>query len=360
MDQDRIGQLIAAGHTDEAAEAVLSLDPDDAEQVLIQTAKKLGADAVPLLRALDQPSNPKAVVKSARRALHRLRSQGIVIPEVAPPPAEMGLIGGRRILRSLLSSVDGSGTQLLTVLFSAPMTGTEGVDLLVSDLRGVYDMHVIRLAKREYDEGIIKMQEEFTIIDAPVDYVLFRAREYEEINRRQGLPIPSDYHIYRQLFYMPGREYDRPIIYEELDEADRSLANRAKEVFETRDFRTWLIEDEIQPFVSQIIEAEESPIVLSDAAKEERVERVIRNAAETIFTPEVRARYQRRLEENAYVLLHTDQADLAKVALACAIELVPDGPPSPQVTFVQEIIKYSVSVSIAVQERESRIHRIGS
>ena len=363
MDQDRIGQLIASGNTDEAAEAVLSLDPDDAEQVLIQTAKKLGADAVPLLQALDQPSNPKAIVKSARRALHRLRSQGIVIPEVIPPPSEMGFIGGRRILRSLLSSVDGSGTQFLSVLFSAPMTGTESVDLLGSDLEGIFDFHMIRLPKKGYDEAIAQMQDRFRMIDTPADYLLFRAREYEEINRRENHPLPSDYHIYRQLFHTPGREYDRPIVYEEIGEAeigaDTTLAQRAKELFETRDFRTWFIEDEIEPFVSQTIEAAESPIVLSDAAKQERIERIIRTAAETIFTPEVRARYMRRLEENAYVLLHTDRLDLARTALACATELAPDGPPSAQVTFVQEIIKYSISVAVTMQERESPIHRIG-
>ena len=367
MDQDRIEELVASGSIDDAVQAVISLLPENIESVLIQTAKKLKADAIPLLQALDQPDKPKAIVKSARRALHRLRSQGIRIPEVIPPPAEMGLIGGRRILRSLLSPVDGSGTQLLTVLFSAPMTGTEGVDLLTSDVKGIYDMHVTRRAKRHYDEGIIEMRKEFTIVDAPVDYVLFRAREYEQINRRASLPLPSDYHIYRELFHMPGREYDRPIVYEEIDQPDPSLAKCAKELFETRDFRNWFIEGQIEPYVAQIIEAEESPIVLSDAAKEERMERILRNAAETIFTPEVRALYKRRVEENAYVLLHTDQAslprpvgDLAKVALACALDLSPDGPPSPQVTFVQEIIKYSVAVSVAIQERQSPIHRIGA
>ena len=367
MDQDKIEQLVTSGHIDEAVQAVLSLPPQTVEPVLIQTAKKLQADAVPLLQALDQPDKPKAIVKSARRALHRLRSQGIEIPEVVPPPAEMGLVGGRRILRSLLSSVDGSGTQYLSILISAPMTGLEGIDLVGSDLQGILDMAAVRIVKREYDEHVTEMREEASVTDAPADYVLFRVRECEEINRRENRPLPSDYHIYRELFHTPGREYDRPIVYEEMNEADRSLANRAKELFETKDFRTWFIKDEIEPFVSQIIEAEESPIVLSDAAKQERIERIIRTAAETIFTPEVRARYKRRLEENAYVLLHTEQAglprsigDLAKVALACAAELSPDGPPSPQVTFVQEIIKYSVALSVTMQERESPIHRIGT
>jgi len=365
--QEHIEQLVTSGHIDEAVQAVLSLPPQTAESVLIQTAKKLQADAVPLLQALDQPDKPKAIVKSARRALHRLRSQGIEIPEVVPPPAEMGLVGGRRILRSLLSSVDGSGTQYLSVLTSAPMTGLEGIDLVGSDLQGILDMAAVRIVRREYDEHVIEMREEASVTDAPADYVLFRVRECEEISRRENLPLPSDYHIYRQLFHTPGREYDRPIVYDEIDQVDPSLAGRAHELFQIKDFATWFLKDQIEPFVSQIVEAEESPIVLSDAAKQERIERINRTAGETIFTLEVRARYKRRLEENAYVLLKTDQAglprsigDLAKVALACAAELSPDGPPSPQVTFVQEIVKYSVALSVTMQERASPIHRIGT
>jgi len=365
--QEHIEQLVTSGHIDEAVQAVLSLPPQTVEAVLIQTAKKLQADAVPLLQALDQPDKPKGIVKSARRALHRLRSQGVEIPEVVPPPAEMGLIGGRRILRSLLSSVDGRGAQYLSVLTSAPMTGLEGIDLVGSDLQGIFDMAAVRIVRREYDEHVIEMREEASVTDAPVDYVLFRVREYEEINRRENHPLPSDYHIYRQLFHTPGREYDRPIVYDEITDVDPSLAGKAHELFQVKDFATWFLKDQIEPFLSQVVEAEESPIVLSDAAKQERIERINRTAGETIFTLEVRARYKRRLEENAYVLLHTEQAglprsigDLAKVALACAAELSPDGPPSPQVTFVQEIIKYSVALSVTIQERESPIHRIGS
>jgi len=367
LNQDRIEQLLRSGNLADAVQATLSLPPESLESTLTQLAKNLQPDSIPFLQSLDKPDKPQAVVKSARRALHRLRSQGVEIPEVIPPPADMGLMAGRRILRSLLSPVDGSGTQALLVLLSAPMTGLEGVDLLVSDLEGIYDMHAVRLAKKEYDERITAMREDFTLIDAPVDYVLFRAREYEEINRRENRPLPSDYHIYRELFHMPGREYDRPIVYDEMESVDPSDAKRAKELFEVRDLATWFIEDEIQPFASRIIEADESPIVLMEAAKEERFERILRDAAETIFTPEVKARDKRRLEENAYVLLHTDQAglprpvgDLAKVALACAAELAPDGPPTHQAAFVKEIVQYSLYVAFSQQKRESPIHRIGT
>ncbi len=162
---------------------------------------------------------------------------------------------------------------------------------------------------------------------------------------------------------MPGPEYDQPLIYEELDveavRSDPSLPGKAGELFESHDFQGWFVpEEEIARFGTQAMEAEESPIVLSDAAKEERLARAFRAAADEIFTPEVRAKYKRRLEENAYVLLHTDRAELARVALACALQLAPDGPPPPEIPFVQEIIKRSIGLFIAKQKRESRIQRV--
>lgn len=319
---------------------------------------------VPLLQSLDQPDKPKAVVKSARRALHRLKSQGIAVEKAAPPgPAAVPLVGGRRILRSLMSSVDGSGSQFFSILMSAPLSGMESVELVASDAEGIVDLTGVPTGKREYDTRIQEIREhDFSVIDAPASYVLFRVREYEAINRRQDKLPPSDYQIYRDLFHMPGPEYDQPLIYEELDveavRSDPSLPGRAGELFETRDLDGWFVpEEQIEPFGTQAMEAEESPIVLSDAAKEERFGRAFRAAAEEIFTPEVRARYKRRLEENAYVLLHTDRAELARVVLACALQLAPDGPPPPEILFVQEIIKRSIALFIAREKRESRIQR---
>ena len=315
---------------------------------------------VPLLRNLDQPSRPKAVIKSVRRALHRLRSQGIVVQEVVTP-AEIGLAAGRRILKSLLSSVDGRGGQMLSLLLSAPLSGIEAVELVADDLEGIKDVVGAQTTKRKYGEHIEEMREQgLSAVDAPVSYVLFRVREFEAITRERGNPLPSEYQIYRELFHMPGAEHKQPLVYDEIDpetvRSDTSLSRRASELFQCPEFESWFLpEEEIEPFGVQIIEARQSPLVLSDAAKEERVERTMKVASEELLTPEIRDRYKRRLEENAYVLLRTDRAELARVAVACALELGSGGLPSPQILFVQEIIKRSVALFVASEEREPHI-----
>lgn len=63
-----------------------------------------------------------------------------------------------------------------------------------------------------------------------------------------------------------------------------SLARRAGELFETKIFRGWVIrENDIQPHAVKLIEAEESPLILSEAVKQERIERIFQTAANEIF-----------------------------------------------------------------------------
>jgi len=397
--RNRIHELMALPPEEQTAvpdvvKAIKALPPQDAGPVLTEAARKWQTSALPLLeplleepeyaaaaaealgfirsesaaallRNIDRPDAPKAVVKAARRALHRLRSQGVAAEEVAPPaPAEVGLIGGRRILAAMMTPVDSKGGQFFALYVSAPLSGPEFVQIIANDVDGIKETGIAPIRRRELAQHLEEMREAgMVLIDAPAEYVLFRVRQFEAINQARGTPLPFKYHLCRELFHMPGPEYERPLIYEEIDaeavRSDPSLPGRVAELFETRKFEGWFLPlEEIKPFALRVIEAGESPLVLSDAAKEERLERVLREAADELFNPELRAKYKRRLEENAYVLLRSDRAELAGVALACAMELAPDGPPSHRILFVQEIVKRSIALFVAQEEREPGIYEI--
>lgn len=320
---------------------------------------------VPILRNLDRAELPKAIVKAARRALHRLKSYGIAVEETQElPRPTIALAGGRRIIRSVMSNIDGSGGQILSILFSAPLSGTEAVEMVADDIGGIKDVAGARITKRAYDEHIASdADRSFVFVDAPASYILFRGREYEAITVAQGKPLPTEYQFYRDLFHTPGRDYERSIVYEEINaeeiSSEPSLVKRAGELFETPAFRSWLIaEEDIQPHATKLIEAEESPLILSETSQRERIERIFQTAIDEIFTPEVRARYKRRIEENAYVLLKTGYSDLARVAVACALELALEGLPSHDAHFARALVERSIGVYIAAQGRKPRIYRV--
>ena len=378
----------------DVVEAIKELPPPDAGHLLVETARKWQASALPLLETfledseyapaaaealgfirsesaaallqkVDRPGAPKPLAKAARRALHRLRSQGISAEEVVPPaPGGAGLIGGRRILKAMMTPVDPKGGQFFALYVSAPLSGPEFVQVLASDVEGIKETAIAPIRKRELAEHLEEMRKVgMTLVDVPAEYVLFRVRRFEAINEISGTPLPFKYHLCRDLFHMPGPDYEQPLIYGEVDaeaiRSDPSLPKRAEELFEAGEFEGWFLPmEQIKPFALRVVEARESPLVLSEAAKDERIERALREAADELFTPEVRAGYKRRLEENAYVLLHTDRAELARIALACAMELTPDGLPSHRIPFVQAVVTRSTAFFIAQEEREPRIHEV--
>jgi len=398
--RDRIQDLTALPPEEQASaapdvvEAVKALPTPDVGLVLIDAARKGQTSALPLLellleeleyapaaaealgfvrsesaaallRRVDRPDAPKAVAKAARRALHRLKSQGIALEELAPPaPAEVGLIGGRRILRAMMTPMDPEGGQFFALYVSAPLSGPEFIQVLANDVEGIKETAIAPVTKRELAEHLEEAQQAgMSLVDVPAEYVLFRVREFEAINQERGTPLPYKYHFCLELFHMPGREYGQPPIYEEIDaeavRSDPSLPGRAGELFETPEFERWFLPtEEIKPVGLRIMEAQESLLVLSEAAKEERIERIFKEAADELFTPEVRARYKRRLEENAYMLFHAGRAELTRIALACAMGLGPDGPPSHRIQFVQEIVRQSAALFVLQEERERGIHEV--
>jgi hypothetical protein len=378
---------------DKVLSSIKALSPEDAGPFLVEAAKAGRLSVIPLLDALlDEPryaaqaaealgfvrsedvapllrkaerSKSKAVVKSARRALHRLKSQGIPVEEAVPSvPSEIALVGRRRILKSMLSHVDSRGSQYLSLLISAPLTGIEGIDLIGGDQQGITDFAAAGTTKRDYEEHLaLAAEHHTTLVEAPSSYILFRAREFEAVNREKEIPLPSDYQIYRDLF--KGEDYECPLIYQEMDvqavRDDLSLPGKAKALFETDECGPWFIpEDRIEPFALQLIEAEESTLVLSGTAQEERTDRILKTAYDEIFTPEVRALYKRRLEENAYVFLKTSREELAGTALSCALQLAPDRSLAERIPFIDELIKRSIAVFVAVERKEPRVHRVGT
>lgn len=302
-----------------------------------------------LLMELNRADVPKPIAKAARRALHKLKSQGVRVEEAqASAPGEViGLVPGRRILRSVMSTVGSSGDQILSLLLSVPMSGTEGFEAIANDTEGLKECVSIPILKSDYEEHLLETPKFITLADAPAEYVIFRLREYERITLDSGNSPPSEYQIYRSFFHSSPRDYDRPLVYEEIPPESVlpkwAVPTRIADLLEEDEFSTWALPDEeVEPYVKQLLEIENSPLVLSEAATRERLERHTAKAIAELFSPEVRVRYKRRLEESAYVMLHTGRVEIARTALACALRLAPEAPDSPPSDLAEAIVKRSI------------------
>jgi hypothetical protein len=121
-------------------------------------------------------------------------------------------------------------------------------------------------------------------------------------------------------------------------------------------FSSWRIEeDQIQPYVDEISGAEESKIVLNSAQKEARIQGIYQKALTELFSGDRKFLYQRRLEEEAYVLFKLGREEEAKISLSVAIDL--EKPlnrilPNP---FLYQLVVQSISSLLAeAKEKKSK------
>ncbi len=109
----------------------------------------------------------------------------------------------------------------------------------------------------------------------------------------------------------------------------------------------------MRPYVDEVLDAQESKIVLNPIQKEARVGEVYQKAITDLFSGDRKHQVQRRLEEMAYYFLKLGKEEEAKTALATAVELEkPLNPFQPNPFLLQLVIK-SILV-LLMEEREKK------
>ncbi len=361
-------------------EQVKSYDSADRAEALKQVARELKDDSLPLLRELTTTEDralqldtlvatsqvrseeaaeiisPLAehgdaeVRKAARRALEHLRSLGVR----ATVPMGSGIIGEaepiERFQEALLSSINGLGQRMLSLAQRVPGRGIAVAQVAVDEVRGVYDCAVALVRRHEYDAMAQALTGDPTraIASAPWEYGVHLLREARAANDASQTPPPESFHDLDLILAEEKCEpYARALVYEHLnaEALDRpALVAASAALFDQPMFMYWVLPQEVvRPLADQLKDAGESWVVISESAQQERMASIMRDTVERVFDATGRARYARRLEEMAYLLLDTGHAEAGRVALAVALDLKAEGCETTTLPFVQTLIGRSLT-----------------
>jgi hypothetical protein len=150
----------------------------------------------------------------------------------------------------------------------------------------------------------------------------------------------------------------KPHIHNHLDTKeiadDLVLLRSSDSLFELLPFQSWrLPEDLVKPFVEKIKGLSESRLVVSQAAQTERIGQVFREAAVELFTPELRQRYRRLLEEVALLLVLDERLQEAKRAMAAAIDLGNEVGIFTENTFILGLVKRSIGTEVDLEQKSA-------
>ncbi len=333
---------------------------------MLKSIEDLVAEATPEaaeeLYRLAETGADKESRKAARRALYRLKQIGVEPPQVPAVPTSRPVAAPPR-LRAFASAYDGEGNRLIVPILPDPDHGSPTLaQVLVSDTEGVRELDGARLGRSVLEDRLTRYADQLelglAIAEIEGDYARHLLTEFRAINRQRRTPTPAGFMEIVARLGTPERDWSEPPIYAALsaDEVltDESLPRDAETLFALPWFRAWFLDEEpIWPWIRRIGDLSESPIQTTEEVRRERVERIASEAVDTLIDADLRARYTRRLEETADILLRCDKPLPARQALYHALQLKTDRL-THDLSFARDLFWRSVFAVVQMAEETAK------
>jgi hypothetical protein len=319
-------------------------------------------EAATLLAQIAAKTDAKEIQKAARRALYRLKTMGVDTESVRlqEPRKSVLEVPKLPIVIALASQIDFAGNRALYLARRRPFSGLVLVSLIINDQRGVLDCNAFPVTKKELNRIVadIRADERLTHIELPPTYAQQLVEESYRRNLSMGTPVPQDFQGLHDLIGMPDTPWEQGPIYhlispEEIRGQPAWLA-LAGQLLDVKEFQGWHVPPEaVQKYREEVRRTGESPIIVSPALQQERLENVQKRALREIFDPDSCARYRSRLEEMAYLLWQTKRPDEAKRAFASALALQGEGIDPAEHPFLRALFTRSIEMAEALEQQDT-------
>ncbi len=286
--------------------------------------------AAQLLSDINDSHPDKKFRKAARKSLYKLQSAGIEIETSHKP-----LLGESKHqqYKSLISAVDGTGTQLIILSEEMLAGDLHLLQVIVSDEKGITECFSKRGTTKKM---FAKLPETFAretdamnpmFVEADYDYALSLVLDAERVSNDIAQELPESYVSMKEFFGLDQAQSVENPIYKVLDA--ENLKNQpyflrtSEDLFQHSTFLSWLLPlKEMGEYAQEILDQEDSVLELSPQFQQERKEDVYQKVIEAHFGEEAVKQLQRRLEIMAYIFYLQKNEEEAKRALAAALAFI--------------------------------------
>ena len=311
--------------------------------------------AAQLLAEMEAASSGEAR-REIRRALFKLRQRGI---EPAPQPASAEqarpLATPGENMSALLSAIDSEGARIVWIVKARPQGGSSRLWGLTSESEGLVGATLANLSRRQLREGRkeIEQRAQTVLVEADwrlADFILCEAyRRTPESRRGQ---VGNFLAIRAEIIATPpAADFQHPI-YQEF--AAEIAAEPALELLKEPDLAGWkLPAEKTKPYVDEVNEIRQSPLVLNRFQQEDRINAIVDRAIGDLLSGEGATIARRRLEDTAYYLARAGRRSAAGWAAAAAARLR-DNADVKRIPFFQEFVRANLGAILAEQEEHQR------
>lgn len=283
-------------------------------------AQAHGAAALAVLTTLAEDPAARAVRRPARRALYRLSQKGVA---AAPRAAARPVVPRRaeRAARAWLSGIDGTGSRAAWILFEDGLGGGALCSLILNDTVGILEVAGGEITRKRLDTELaaLRASQKLPWIEVAPPRALSAVREALALHERLGTTPPAAFTRWRPVFEGAPPEAPEAVA---PPPSDPATLERASELLGLPELASWFLDPEsVQSESLELLQTRESRLVVSDQVKAERETAIVERIVEREFTPEVRQRWARRLDEMAFVFASTSRPEHAAMAAVAASAL---------------------------------------
>jgi hypothetical protein len=346
---------IDPANPDEAVEKLRSLRTSGAagELKIAAAAGQIISPAAAQLLTEMEPGASGALRREIRRALFKLRQHGIEIPSAAPRSPAIAAVSEPNI-SALLSPVDPEGARVVWLMKARPQGGLAWLQGLYSETEGLVGANLIHISRREAREERREFERRARIKLVDADYRLADFILYDAYRRtpQERLGQVGNFLMLRaEILDAPlPVDFQHPIY----TEFAASLSQQpSPDLFNEPELEGWIIaQSELQPYLNEVEQIRQSPLVLNQFQQQERVNAVVERAIDQLLGGERGTLMRRRLEDMAYYLARTGRTDAARWAASAAAR-IRDGEALSRVPFFVQYVMRSMELVLSQQQTQT-------
>ena len=331
--------------------------------VIFLLGKVASQASLAALREFAQAATNKEIKREIKRALFKLAQKGIESAEPRESEAKPVVFETGSDIEAYMSAVDGGGGRLVWIIKPQPGHGLQVIQAMLHDREGLLRVGGMHLKRKELRSMVdeIKQRHHVSMIAIPWEYADRIVSEAYESAKKRGQSGLENYHELRSILPGGARKEAHHPIYDRLN-ADEVRAGAWREtsrrLLDEPELRYWFITDDwLQAFLPRLEEAQTSRLVLNPVQKEERFAGIVREAVKQLCGEEYGPAFARRMEDMALYFHETQRPDLARLALAVALQ-VREGDPGPlDVSFLTGLVQKSFAFFVSQEKAKKEEER---
>lgn len=285
----------------------------------------------------------KDVSKEGKRALYVMKLRGMAVPEPARAATPAPIAAPEPPVPCFASTVDGHGERAVWIGRSVPGKGIEVGQAVLSDEKGLLELHVALLGRKEYrnfTKDVVERGRNMGVAEIDREQAKALVAAARALNGTAGQPPPAGADAWLSRLGPAAAPPDPSAGFAPLaEEEERAAVEASARLHALPLLRGWLADERaLRGLAQKLDEIAVSSLYLDEQQRAEAAARALAEAVTALCDEAGRARWSSRLFAVADHLARAGDGEHARIAAATARALR-GGTPAERIPFARQLVE---------------------